>query len=189
MQHKIRSDALEQSAALSSLKDWKASIAAKDAALRKAAPPSQPSTGDVAPAPRKGSATPAPSIVAGPTGDAHTYDKGYSKWESFDVVSEGCKACAGFVETLLKRQAQDAALAASEDDGADAVPSVTASKSLLSPADVGTASQRTTAPVARSVRKTVLKSGIANDSACISPPCICVHNTLRRPRLHRIGPC
>jgi hypothetical protein len=100
LQHKIRADALEQQTALSSIKSWQDSIKAKDASLKACisqkpvAPPRNglPSTAASQPATPLSATKPTigqPSVDK--TAASHTYDKGYSKWESFDGVRFSAK--------------------------------------------------------------------------------------------------
>ena len=101
LQHKIRADALEQQSALSSLQSWQAEIKAKDASLKsittKAALP-QPRNARQSTDPASdatAAATTEQGAVSTPgktTAADHTYDKGYKKWERFEVVS----CAAGF---------------------------------------------------------------------------------------------
>jgi hypothetical protein len=88
VQHQIRANASQLQDYFSDLYAWEKNIGKEDLARKRAAKTAAKSTA-ATPPPRKvggsnGSGDAA--AVDGKTPDAHTYDKGYKRWEKFDVV-------------------------------------------------------------------------------------------------------
>jgi tetratricopeptide (TPR) repeat protein len=86
IQAAVRAQGEEQADAMAGMREWMASIKSKDAQLRSVRSPSAPT-----PAPRTPASAPATSPLAATakevsgTAADHTYDKGYKRWEKFDV--------------------------------------------------------------------------------------------------------
>ncbi|KAJ0397083.1 hypothetical protein ATCC90586_001881 [Pythium insidiosum] len=90
VQHQIRANAAELQDYFSDLYAWEKTVAKEEAARKQ----SKTKTTSL-PNPRNGSSIPAPAVPASllsnnkqpsKAADAHTYDKGYKKWENFDVA-------------------------------------------------------------------------------------------------------
>ncbi|GMF12381.1 unnamed protein product [Phytophthora lilii] len=123
MQHQIRANASQLQDYFSDLYAWEKSIGKEDVARKRAAKTAKPAA---APPPRTatvvgGSGSKEPSVESSKKPDAHTYDKGYKRWEKFDV--------------------QDAALREADEDG----DSKQAKASVVESAESSSAPRRVTA--------------------------------------------
>lgn len=95
VQHQIRANASQLQDYFSDLYAWEKSIGKEDSARKRAAktPKTAAATSGATPPPRTarvvgvGNNNAAAGAANGKKPDAHTYDKGYKRWEKFDVVS------------------------------------------------------------------------------------------------------
>lgn len=95
MQHQIRANAANLQDYFSDLYSWEKAIGQEDSERRRRGAKSSTSTSTSSKPPpraRKSVVVGEGTGSAARAADAHTYDKGYKRWEKFDVVGIDCRA-------------------------------------------------------------------------------------------------